>query len=162
EQMAEKDELKGFRLLHLATHGEADADFVRESALVLAQHRQPSLAENLARVRAGKRTLSNRLTVDAVLRSWSLDADLVTLSACESGIGGEGGAEGMLGFAQALLQKGARSVVLSRWKVDDAATALLMARFYENVLGKRDGLKSARKRAEGLQEAKKWLRELPR
>ena len=40
----------------------------------------------------------------------------------------------MLGFTQALLQKGARSVLLSRWKVDDAATALLMARFYENLL----------------------------
>src|SRR5215813_5408200 len=60
------------------------------------------------------------------------------------------------------MQKGARSVMLSRWKVDDAATALLMARFYQNLLGKRDGLKEGMKRAEALQEAKLWLRTLPR
>jgi CHAT domain-containing protein len=65
----------------------------------------------------------------------------------------------MLGFAQALIEKGARSVVLSRWKVDDAATALLMSRFYENLTGKGDA-KSAMKRAEALREAKTWLRNL--
>ena len=68
----------------------------------------------------------------------------------------------MLGFTQALMQKGARSVVLSRWKVDDAATALLMSRFYQNLLGKRDGLKEPMKRAEALREAKTWLKTLPR
>ena len=60
------------------------------------------------------------------------------------------------------MQAGARSVVLSRWKVDDTATALLMVRFYENLLGKREGQKAPQKRAEALAEAKKWLRELPR
>jgi CHAT domain-containing protein len=57
---------------------------------------------------------------------------------------------------------GARSVVLSRWAVDDTATALLMVRFYENLLGKRKGLKKALEKAEALAEAKKWLRELSR
>jgi CHAT domain-containing protein len=52
-------------------------------------------------------------------------------------------------------------VVLSRWKVEDAATALLMARFYENLLGKRKGTKPLR-RAEALAEAKTWLRNLSR
>jgi CHAT domain-containing protein len=65
----------------------------------------------------------------------------------------------MLGFTQALLQKGARSVVLSRWKVDDAATALLMTRFYQNLLGSRKGTKPLG-RAAALWEAKKWLRNL--
>src|SRR5271154_2323797 len=68
----------------------------------------------------------------------------------------------MLGFTQALLSRGTRSVVLSRWKVDDSATTLLMLRFYENVLGKRKALKAPLKRAEALQEAKNWLRTLPR
>jgi CHAT domain-containing protein len=49
-------------------------------------------------------------------------------------------------------------VVLSRWKVDDAATALLMARFYEGVLGQRAGLKAPLGRAAALAEAKAWLR----
>ncbi len=69
---------------------------------------------------------------------------------------------GLLGFAQALLAKGARCVVLSRWKVDDAATTLLMVRFYENLLGKRKGLKAPLGRAEALAEAQRWLRTLPR
>jgi CHAT domain-containing protein len=161
EQMAEEGELKRFRLLLLATHGEASV-VPEQSALILAQHKAPTLEENAARARAGKPGLSNRLTVEAVLRSWELDADLVTLSACESGVGPDGGGEGMLGFAQALLQKGARSVLLSRWKVDDAATSLLMWRFYQNVLGKREDLKKAMGRAEALREAKQWLRTLPR
>jgi CHAT domain-containing protein len=50
--------------------------------------------------------------------------------------------------------------VLSRWKVDDVATSLLMRRFYENLLGKRDGLKKPLGRATALQESKDWLRKL--
>jgi CHAT domain-containing protein len=90
-----------------------------------------------------------------------LTADLVVLSACETGLGQQGYGEGLLGFAQAFLQKGARSVVLSRWKVDDTATALLMLRFYENLLGKRQGTKP-RGRADALAEAKRWLAGLSR
>src|SRR4029077_15327820 len=82
-------------------------------------------------------------------------------SACETGLGGEGGGNGLVGFAHAFLARGARSVVLSRWKVDDTATALLMVRFYENLLGNRDGRK-ALGRAEALAEARTWLRGLSR
>jgi CHAT domain-containing protein len=66
----------------------------------------------------------------------------------------------MLGFAQAFMLAGARSVCLSLWKVDDAATALLMDRFYRNLLGKRiDGAKPMGK-AVALAEAKNWLKNL--
>jgi len=82
------------------------------------------------------------------------------LSACESGLGHYAGGEGYLGFTQALFVKGARSVVLSLWKVDDRATSLLMRRFYENLLGKRLGLTRPQPKAEALAEAKAWLRGL--
>jgi CHAT domain-containing protein len=59
-----------------------------------------------------------------------------------------------------LLAKGAHSLVLSQWKVDDKATALLMTRFYQNLLGKRPGLSRPMPKAEALDEAKRWLREL--
>ena len=68
----------------------------------------------------------------------------------------------MLGFTQALLRQGARSVVLARWKVDDAATALLMDRFYQNLLGQRVGMKGPMSKAAALAEAKAWLRGLSR
>ena len=98
----------------------------------------------------------------AEIAAWQLDADLVTLSACETALGPYGGGEGLLGFSQVLLHKGARSLLLSLWKVDDTATALLMTRFYENWLGKRKDLREPMPKAEALREAKSWLRTLPR
>jgi tetratricopeptide (TPR) repeat protein len=151
--------LKQYRLLHLATHGEADKDDPDRSALILAQDRLP---DALKQVQAHQKVYDGRLTVKAIRDSWQLDADLVVLSACQTALGRQLGGEGLLGLAQAFLQKGARSVVVSRWKVDDAATALLMLRFYENLLGKREELKSPLGRAAALQEAKTWLRGLPR
>jgi hypothetical protein len=77
------------------------------------------------------------VSAEQIVRTWELDTDLVVLSACESGLGKQAGGEGFLGFAQPLLARGARSLVLSLWKVDDRATSLPMARFYQNLLGKR-------------------------
>jgi CHAT domain-containing protein len=61
-----------------------------------------------------------------------------------------------------VLLAGGRSVCLSLWQVDDAATALLMERFYQNLLGRRAGLQGPLARAEALAEAQAWLRALPR
>jgi CHAT domain-containing protein len=97
-----------------------------------------------------------------VQRSWELSAELVTLSACETARGQYAGGEGFVGFTQALLLSGARSVCLSLWKVNDTATALLMQRFYANLLGARPGLSRPMPRAEALAEAKAWLRGLRR
>jgi hypothetical protein len=159
-QLASSGKLRTFRLLHLATHGEVNAADPKQSALILSQDRLPSRPTEA--VLRGEKPIDGRLTVGTILGKWELDADLVVLSACQTGLGLEAGGEGLLGFAQALLQKGARGVVLSRWKVDDRATALLMVRFYENLLGKRAGLKQPLPRAEALSEAKKWLSTLPR
>jgi CHAT domain-containing protein len=57
---------------------------------------------------------------------------------------------------------GTRSVCLSLWKVDDTATALLMQRFYANLLGRSPGLTGPMPKAEALREAKAWLRGLRR
>jgi hypothetical protein len=163
EKLAESGELKGYRLLHLASHGQANDLRPLETALLLARDRLPaSPDEDMAAARERRKPLDGRLTVGSILESWKLDCDLAVLSACSTGLGRQTQGEGMLGFAQALLQKGARSVVLSRWKVGDAATALLMARFYQGVLGKRAGLKKPLGRAAALAEAKAWLRALPR
>ena len=84
------------------------------------------------------------ITAEQIAAPGRLDADLVVLSACESGLGRVAGGEGYLGFDDSLFAKGARSLALSLWKVDDDATALLMTRFYQNLLGTRAGLKPPR------------------
>lgn len=159
DRLNETGALARFRLVHLATHGEVDQATPARSALILAQDRLPDPLEQAC---SGKKVYDGRLRVGTILHAWKLDADLVALSACQTGLGKDTGGNGLLGFAQVLLHKGARSVVLSRWKVDDTATALLMGRFYENVLGRRDGLKGPLPRAAALAEAKAWLQELSR
>jgi CHAT domain-containing protein/Tfp pilus assembly protein PilF len=159
ELAAEGGGLKRFRVLHLATHGVADDLSAEHSFLAVASDKLP---DSTAQQLAGKKVYDGRLTVEEIGTRWELDADLVTLSACQTAVGPDGGGEGLLGFSQVLFRKGARSLVLSLWKVDDTATALLLVRFYENLLGKREGLKAPLPRAEALGEAKQWLRDLPR
>jgi CHAT domain-containing protein len=159
QALAGAGRLAEFRFIHLATHGQIDDQAPRQSALILAQDQLPPPAEL---VRLGRTPLTGRLTLHQIHQSWKLQADLVTLSACRSGAGTAGGGDGNIGFSQALLLAGARSVVLSLWQVDDTATALLMVRFYENLLGKRQGAAKPMPKAEALQEAKRWLRQLTR
>jgi CHAT domain-containing protein/tetratricopeptide (TPR) repeat protein len=154
--LQDSGELSKFRYLHIAAHGEANDAAAFQSALILSQDQSPT-----DEIAADATTFDGRLTAREILDTWTLDADLVTLSACESGLGHEGGGDGLLGFAQALLLAGSRSICLSLWKVDDTATALLMDRFYQNLLGKRPGLSAPMPKAEALAEAKQWLRDLP-
>jgi CHAT domain-containing protein len=144
--------LKAFRFLHFAAHGESDPHHAFRTALILAPDPE--------RPGAFSKGADGRITAEQIARTWELDADLVVLSACESALGVHAGSEGYLGFAQPLFAKGARSVVLSQWKVDDQATSLLMTRFYENLLGHRKGLNRPMTKARALHEARMWLREL--
>jgi CHAT domain-containing protein len=156
-------ELAQFKVLHIATHGLAHQTRSFESALILSQD---ALPDGVQRQLQGKKPIDGRLTAREVLDDWKLNAELVVLSACESALGRQGGGEGLLGFSQAFLLAGSRSVILSLWQVDDAATALLMTRFYENWLGQgRDATGASRPhipKAEALREAKQWLRNLTR
>ena len=71
---------------------------------------------------------------------WSLhlNADLVVLSACETGRGAKVTGEGLIGLTRAWQYAGARSVVSSLWKVSDASTAALMTAFHNYLLAGKD------------------------
>jgi len=107
------------QVVHLATHGEVNEAEPERSGLWLACEGQDG--------RPGF------LSVGDILER-RLSADLVTLSACETGLGRLERGEGVLGLARACLAAGARSVVVSLWKVNDRSTALLMERFYRPLL----------------------------
>ena len=159
DRLAASGELGRFGFIHLATHGVIDEDIPARSAVILTQ---TGLPDPLEQVLHHKPVFDGRLSVREIQRGWDLKAELVTLSACETALGRDAGGEGFVGFTQALLMSGTRSVCLSLWKVDDTATALLMQRFYANLLGRRPGLASPMPKAEALREAKAWLRGLRR
>jgi tetratricopeptide (TPR) repeat protein/Tfp pilus assembly protein PilN len=156
ESLRQSGELAKFRYLHFATHGEGNSAQAFQSAIILAQDKLPR--EVIPGV--GGPTIDGQLSAVEVLKFWKLDAELVTLSACETAVGRVTSGDGSLGFAQAFLHAGSRAVCLSLWKVDDTATALLMDRFYQNLLGKREGLTKPMGKATALDEAKRWLRGL--
>jgi tetratricopeptide (TPR) repeat protein len=159
DHMAAAGALKQFGFIHLATHGVIDEDIPTRSAVILTQ---TGLPDPLEQALNHKPVFDGRLNVREIQHGWELNAELVTLSACETALGRDQGGEGFVGFSQALLMSGTRSVCLSLWKVDDTATALLMQRFYANMLGRGPGPSSPMRKAESLSEAKAWLRELKR
>jgi tetratricopeptide (TPR) repeat protein len=156
-RLARSDELARFRYIHLSTHGDVDFRSQMGSALLLSQNKLPDPRKQLEK---GLPVFEGRLTAEEVLRRWRLDCELVTLSACNTGLGKYEVGEGYVGFPQAFILAGSRTVCVSLWPVDDRAATLLMVRFYENLLGKRPGLKAPMPKAEALADAKRWLREL--
>ncbi len=153
--LAARGELKNYRYLHFATHGRSDEAIAYNLALLLAP--DPDRSANSTALET-----DGRITAQQIVNTWVLDADLVVLSGCETALGRATASEGHLGFTQALFARGARSVVLSLWAVDDQATSLLMARFYANLLGRRPELKKPMPKSDALHEAKTWLRDLRR
>lgn len=117
-----------FRYLHFATHGEFNADAPLKSALLLSKDAQND----------------GLLTVDK-LYSLKLDADLVTLSACETGLGKIANGDDVVGLTRGFLYAGTSTIVASLWQVDDQATSYLMTRFYDNLKqsDKREALRQA-------------------
>lgn len=103
----------GFSILHIASHGVFDSGAPLNSGLLLA-------AENED---AGRLTVSD-------LYALHLDAELVTLSACETGLGKLASGDDVVGLTRGFLYAGARSIISSLWKVDDDATRILMTNFY--------------------------------
>jgi CHAT domain-containing protein len=164
-RMAAAGELKQYSILHFATHALVDDERPENSALILSQ---VDLPDPLAAAMAGTRIYDGCASAAEVVREWKLDADLVTLSACETALGKKVAGEGYIGLAHVFLQAGARSLLVSLWKVEDRSTAMLMERFYGNLRGRYAGVRSSNSRreagspmlkVEALQEAKDWLRE---
>ncbi|HEY6307368.1 MAG TPA: CHAT domain-containing protein [Candidatus Angelobacter sp.] len=118
---ATSPELAQYRIVHFATHGLLDSQHPEFSGLVL------SLVDQQGKPQSGFLSLED-------IYNLNLPAELVVLSACETGLGKEINGEGLIGLTRGFMYAGATRVVASLWSVNDAGTAELMARFYRGVL----------------------------
>lgn len=126
--LAMSPELVEYRIVHFATHGIVDSTHPELSGLILSRvDRQGKPQDGFLRLRD--------------IYNLNLNADLVVLSACRTGLGKSVKGEGLVGLTQGFMYAGARSMVGSLWKVDDEATAELMGSFYGAML--KDGLSPA-------------------
>jgi CHAT domain-containing protein/Tfp pilus assembly protein PilF len=137
--------LESARRIHFATHGLVDETRPQLSYLLLT--RAPASLED------------GRLQVFEIF-NLRLNADLVTLSACETGLGKQVTGEGMVGLTRAFLYAGARSLLVSLWPVSDLSTPDLMTGFYrhlEDLGAKAEALRQAKlQRVKAGDEPYRW------
>ncbi len=108
---------ENYKILHFATHGLTDEKRPELSGIVLSRFDEKGVK------------LDEFFRIQDIY-GLNLNADLVVLSACETGIGKEVKGEGLISLNNAFLQTGAKSVMASLWKVEDGATLELMKNFY--------------------------------
>ena len=142
--MATSSELAEYRIIHFATHGLLDSRNPELSGLVFSM------------VDARGRPQNGFLDIQHIYKL-KLPAEMVVLSACETGLGKEIDGEGLVGLTQGFMYAGASRVVASLWRVSDIATAQLMGRFYKAM--QRDGMRPAealRQAQIGMWKQKRW------
>ena len=114
-------ELSQYRIVHFATHGLLNSNHPELSGLIL------SLVDAQGRPQDGFLRLHD-------IYNLRLPADLIVLSACQTGLGKDIKGEGLIGLTRGFMAAGVARVLASLWKVDDASTAELMKRFYQGML----------------------------
>ena len=118
------ENLSNFKIIHFATHGLLNSKNPELSGLVLSLVNEKGERQN------GFLRLSD-------IYNLRLNSDLVVLSACQTALGKDIKGEGLIGLTRGFMYAGSPRVVSSLWKVDDAATAVLMKHFYQNMLQKK-------------------------
>jgi len=143
-ETAMSKDLGQYRIVHFATHGLLDNEHPELSGLVLSMVGPDGKPQN------GFLDLED-------IYNLTLPADLVVLSACETGLGKEINGEGLVGLTRGFMYAGASRVVASLWQVDDAATAELMGAFYRAMLVDRLRPAAALRQAQiELMKQKRW------
>ncbi len=127
-----KKNAKNFGIIHLAMHGMLNKQFPTLSSLFFTEDND---------------SIENNILQAYEISRLDLNADLVVLSACETGYGRFERGNGIASLARAFMFAGVPSLVVSLWQVDDLATSKIMRKFYENLtngLNKTDALRQAK------------------
>ena len=125
EKSIKSDESGQYKVLHFATHGFVNSERPELSGLLLAQDTTGG---------------EDGILYSGEIYNLKLNADLVVLSACETGLGKIQNGEGIIGLTRALLYAGAKNIVVSLWQVNDISTSELMVDFYKNSLANKGQL----------------------
>jgi len=118
EHIFKSDSLKMYRYLHLATHG-------------IVNEIHPELSEIFL---AYADSIEDGHLYAGEIYNLDINADLVVLSACQTGLGKISKGEGVIGLSRALLYAGASNLMVSLWSVSDHSTSMLMTNFYWYIL----------------------------
>lgn len=119
EERMKSSRLKNYRLVHLATHGIVDEVNPELSRIFLNTSENSGEDGNL---------------FSGEIYNIEFNADLVILSACQTGLGKVSKGEGVIGLSRALIYAGAKQLIVSYWSVADESTATLMITFYQYLL----------------------------
>jgi CHAT domain-containing protein/Flp pilus assembly protein TadD/flagellar biosynthesis chaperone FliJ len=143
-QAATNPQLNQYRIAHFATHGILNTEFPELSGIVL------SLVDQ------NGKNVNGFLRLNQIF-NLKLQADLVVISACQTGLGKEIKGEGLVGLTRGFMYAGSPRLLVSLWKVDDQATAEFMTRFYRLMLGKKlPPAKALREAQLEMQKITKW------
>jgi CHAT domain-containing protein/tetratricopeptide (TPR) repeat protein len=118
EKLVKSGKLKEYTYIHLATHGVVDESNPALSRIFL----QSDIGSEDGNLFAGE------------IYNLDLNANLVTLSACQTGLGKISKGEGVIGLSRALVYAGAQNIIVSFWSVADESTSELMKNFYRKLL----------------------------
>jgi len=119
EKNVKSGELEKYKVLHFATHGFVNSERPELSGLLLAQDTTGG---------------EDGVLYSGEIYNLKLNADLLVLSACETGLGKIQNGEGIIGLTRALLYAGAKNIIVSLWEVNDKSTSDLMVNFYKKFL----------------------------
>jgi len=141
---ATNPELSQYRIVHLATHGILNTKSPELSGIVL------SLVDKTGNFTNGFLRLHDIFNL-------KLNADIVLLSACQTGVAKDIKGEGLVGLTRGFMYAGSPRVLVSLWKVDDKATAEIMTRFYRLMLKKKLSPAEALRKAQlEMQQETEW------
>jgi CHAT domain-containing protein len=143
-------------VLHFACHGYFHPHQALRSGVMLAPENHRALASE-QREELGPEPSEGEqwnLTAEEIF-GLEMQADLVTLSACDSGINERRPGDELIGLTRALIYAGTPSVLVSLWTVDELSTSILMREFYQQLL------QQGTTKVEALQQAQLHLKTLP-
>jgi Uncharacterized protein conserved in bacteria len=136
--------LANYQIIHFATHGIANSQNPELSGIVM------SMVDDKGNLLNGFLRLTDIFNL-------KLSANLVVLSACQTGMGQNIKGEGMVGLTRGFMYAGAQRVAVSLWSVDDEGTSVLMQKFYQKMLQQKLAPAAALRAAQlEMMEQEKW------